>query len=86
MEPQGVVLTSTGVLLGSTVGGHLAQYGTWPSEQVIVGGFFAMLGCSILAEVNGELGEALAILIAGSALVIYGIPAINNKYPKKKAS
>lgn len=74
------VLISSFVTLGSTVGGHLAQTSTLPSDKVIIGGFFAMLLCSILAEFgDGELGAALAVLIGGSAFVLYGLPAINSK-------
>jgi hypothetical protein len=80
MNAETIVLTSSFVTLGSTVGGHLAQTGNLPQDRVIIGGFFAMLLCSILAEFgDGELGSALSVLIAGTAFVIYGLPAINSK-------
>lgn len=84
MDAENVVLTSTFVTLGSTVGGHLAETSNFPSSRVIVGGFFAMLLCAIVAEVNGELGGALSVAIAGTAFVMYGLPAINSEYKKPK--
>ena len=87
MNAETTVLTASFVTLGSTVGGHLYQYGTLPEDRVIIGGFFAMLACSILAEMgDGELGSALAVLIAGSAFVLYGLPAITKATTKPKTA
>lgn len=77
MASEPIVLTCTFVTLGSTVGGDLRS-GKSLDPKKIVGGFLAMTLCAVVAEVDGELGAGLAIAIAGTAFVKYGIPALSS--------
>lgn len=81
---ENIVLTSTLVLLGSTIGGPLVEGKGLPPSKTIIGGFLAMLLCSILAEFDGDLGSTLAVVIAGQGFILYGLPAINGKYAQSK--
>lgn len=75
---QPVVLTAGAITLGSTVGSDLRN-GNGLDPSKIVGGFLAILLCSVIAEVDTELGAGLAIALAGTAFVTYGIPALNGE-------
>ena len=53
-------------------------------HRTIVGGFFAMLGCSVLAEVNPDFGAYLAMLVAGTTFFKYGLPTIESYFGEEK--
>ena len=78
---QELVILSTFVTLASTSGAELKGIrkakNLHPSRTVI-GGFFAMLGCSVLAEAAPEAGAYLSILVAGTAFFAYGLPTIES--------
>jgi anthranilate phosphoribosyltransferase len=76
MNPQPVILTAALVTLASTTGSDL-RAGNPLDPKKIVGGFLAMTVCSVIAEVDSELGVGLAIAIAGTAFVEYGLPTLN---------
>ncbi len=44
--------------------------------KTAIAGFFAMMGCAILAEVAPEAGAYLSILVAGGAFFAYGLPTV----------
>ena len=83
MTDQGAtnaVLISTIVTLGSTTGYSLTAEKKLPANKTIVGGFFAMLGCAVLVEVDPEIGGPLAIAIALTAFSLYGLPTLNHYF------
>lgn len=55
-------------------------------QKTIVGGFFAMLGCSIIAELDPKTGMLLAVMVSGGVFIKYGLPTIESYYapPAKK--
>jgi|SRR5215472_597782 len=78
MESDSVVITSAFVGMGSTIGGSLATKSSLPPNRMIIGGFFAFMGCGLIAEFSDEVGAGLAVLIAGTMFIMYGLPAINS--------
>ena len=50
------------------------------THRAIVGAFFAMAGCSIIANFSPEAGVGLAVLVAGGAFFTYGLPTISDYY------
>ena len=83
---QQLIVLATFITIGSTSVAELK--GIPPAKSLhphrtIVGGFFAMLGCSIIAEIDPRTGAGLAALVAGGAFVRYGIPTINSYYGNK---
>lgn len=50
------------------------------THRAIVGGFFAMAGCSVIAMFAPEAGVGLAALVAGGAFFFYGLPVIENYF------
>jgi len=85
---QQIIVLATLITIGSTSGAELKgikkAQNLHPS-RTIVGGFFAMLGCSILAEFAPSAGAYLAILVSGVAFFTYGLPTIESYYePQKK--
>lgn len=50
------------------------------THRAIVGGFFAMAGCSVVAMFAPEAGVGLAALVAGGAFFFYGLPVIENYF------
>jgi hypothetical protein len=79
MNGEPVVLTATLITLASTTGSDLRTGEKSLNPKHIVGGFLAMALCAVIAEVDGELGAGLAIAIAGTAFVQFGLPAIQAK-------
>lgn len=80
---QQIVLLSTFVTLSSTSAAELkgvkkAQH-LHPARTVI-GGFFAMLGCSIVAEFAPSVGAYLAVLVAGVAFFEWGLPTLESSH------
>jgi len=76
---QEIIVIATLITLASTSGAELQgikKAKNLKPGRTIVGGFFAMLGCSILAEVAPEAGAYLAVLVAGGAFFRYGLPAL----------
>lgn len=89
-KAQQIVVIALLVTLGSTTIGKAKKSST-PSEKErkeyhshIVAGFFAMLSCSLLAEVSPEAGAYLAILISGAAFFKEGLPTVESYYTGKK--
>lgn len=80
---QQIVVLCTFITLASTSGAELKGIskakGLHPS-RTLVGGFFAMLGCSILAEFAPSAGAYLAVLVSGTAFFAYGLPTIESYY------
>src|SRR5882672_8771070 len=86
---QQIIVLCTFITIGSTSGAELKgikKAANLHPSRTIVGGFFAMLGCSILAEFAPSAGAYLAILVSGTAFFTYGLPAIESKIesPKEK--
>lgn len=85
---QEIIVLATLVTLASTSGAELkgiSKAKNLHPSKTLVGGFFAMLGCSILAEVAPEAGAYLAVLVSGTAFFAYGLPTIESYYgPTKK--
>lgn len=50
------------------------------THRAIVGGFFAMAGCSVIASFAPEAGVGLAALVAGGAFFFYGLPVIEDYF------
>jgi hypothetical protein len=83
MTDQGAtsaVLISTIVTIGSTTGYSLTSEKKLPANKTLVGGFFAMMGCAVLAEIDPNIGGPLAIAIALTAFSLYGIPTLNHYF------
>lgn len=84
---QQLVILATFITIGST---SLAELKSIPQaknlhpHRTIVGGFFAMLGCSILAEAAPETGAYLALIVAGTAFVTYGLPTTESYFSQPK--
>lgn len=78
---QEIIILSTFVTLASTSGAELKgikKAKNLHPSRTIIGGFFAMLGCSVLAEVAPDAGAYLAILVAGAAFFAFGLPTIES--------
>jgi hypothetical protein len=63
------------VTVGSTTVSDLRQ-GLPPDPKKIVGGFLAMTTCAIAGEFDTTIGVGLAVAIAGSSFIKYGLPTI----------
>lgn len=81
---QKLIVLATFITLGSTGGAYLVKPKEVKQEiklhRAIAGGFFAMMGCSIVAEFEPVAGVGLAALVAGGAFFTYGVPALNEYY------
>lgn len=87
---QEIIVLCTFVTLASTTSAEfkgVPQAKELHPARTIVGGFFAMLLCSIFAEAAPEAGAYLAILVAGGVFFKFGLPTIESYYetstPKK---
>lgn len=76
MNAQPVVLTAGLITLASTTASDLRN-GLPLDPKKIVGGFLVMALCSVIAEIDDQLGVGLSIAIAGTAFVQYGLPTLN---------
>lgn len=58
------------------------------THRAIVGGFFAMAGCSVIASFAPEAGVGIAALVAGGAFFFWGLPVIEEYFltPKELAA
>lgn len=58
------------------------------THRAIVGGFFAMAGCSVIASFAPDAGVGIAALVAGGAFFFYGLPVLENYFltPKELAA
>jgi len=88
---QEIIVTCLLITLASTAGSKLQgnkKAQSLDTNRVIVGGFLAMLSCSLLAEAAPKAGAYLAILVSGGAFFTYGLPTLESYYtvkaPKKK--
>jgi len=87
MTPQSAntaVLLSTAVTLGSTTGYSLTVKKGLPTNHVVVGGLLAMTGCAILVELDANLGGYLAIAIATTAFMLYGLQTVEHYFVPRK--
>lgn len=86
---QGIVLLTL-VTVGSTSSAYLIGTKTKPQinektvRKTIVGGFAAMLLCSMLAEADPLAGISLALLISGGVFIKYGLPSLTAYYKEGK--
>jgi hypothetical protein len=83
IRAQQIIVLATFITLASTSGAELKgipKANKLHPSRTIVGGFFAMLGCSILAEVAPSAGAYLSILVAGTTFFSYGLPTIESYY------
>jgi len=84
---QQIIVTATFVTIAST---SLAELKAIPKaaglkpSHTIVGAFFAMLGCSIIAELDPRTGAYLAIMVAGGVAINYGLPTLESYYEGEK--
>jgi hypothetical protein len=86
---QQIIVLCTFITIASTSGAELKgikRAANLHPSRTIVGGFFAMLGCSILAEVAPQAGAYLAVLVSGVAFFNYGLPTIESYYEPKKVT
>jgi hypothetical protein len=83
-KAQQLVVVATFVTMGSTTGAALRGTEKLPDTKIIVGGFFAMLGCSLLTEFDTRLGLGLATAIAGTAFITYGLPTLEDYFGNTK--
>lgn len=93
-KAQEVVVIAALITVGSTTSAYLRKPNK-ESEKIqihrtIIGGFAAMFVCSILVEINPDLGGYLAMLIAGGAFIKYGAPTaeamLGQQKPTKAAT
>lgn len=86
---QQIVVLAAFITIGST---SLAELKGIPKAKslhpshTIVGGFAAMLGCSIIAEFAPSTGAYLSMMVAGGVAIKYGLPTIESYYGKPQAS
>lgn len=87
-KAQQIVILATFITLVSTTSAEwkgIPKAKHLEAKRTIVGGFFAMLLCSILAEFSPSAGAYMAILVSGGAFFAYGLPTIESYYePAKK--
>lgn len=84
---QQIVVLCTLITIGSTSGAELKgipKAKNLHPSRTLVGGFFAMLACSVLAEVAPEAGAYLAVLVSGTVFFSYGLPTIESYYEQPK--
>lgn len=94
-EPQAqqAIVLMTLVTIGSSTSAYLLGTKTKPAvnektvRKTVVGGFAAMLLCSMLAEADPLAGVSLALLVGGGVFIKYGLPTLTAYYSegKKKA-
>lgn len=90
-KAQSIIVLCTFITIASTSAAELKgiqKASNLQPKRTIVGGFFAMLLCSIFAEVAPSAGAYLAILVSGVAFFTYGLPTIESYYqePTKKVA
>lgn len=88
-KAQSIIVLCLLITLASTAGSKLEgnkKAQNINSSRVIVGGFFAMLTCSIIAEASPKAGAYLAILVSGGAFFTYGLPTLESYYSPKKVT
>lgn len=87
-KAQQYIVIATFITLASTIAGsQIHPKGSKPIRNIrhtVVGGFFAMLGCSIIAEVDPLAGVGLAVLVSGGAFLAYGLPSLETYYNQGK--
>lgn len=84
---QQVIILATFITIGSTSLAEMKgipQARTLHPHRTVIGGFFAMLGCSIIAEIDPRTGMYLAILVSGGTFVRFGLPTIESYYGTEK--
>lgn len=84
---QQIIVLAAFITIGSTSFAELKgipKAATLHPHRTIVGGFFAMLGCSILAEFDPDTGMYLAVLVAGGTFIRFGLPTIESYYGTEK--
>lgn len=87
-QAQKLIVLATFVTIGSTSADILRkpkkQKKPLKTNRVIIGGFFAMVGCSLLAEADPLLGAGLAALVTGGAFFNYGLPVLEESFKEEK--
>jgi hypothetical protein len=89
---QKLIVLATFITLASTTGALLKkpkkieeevkkkQKKELKAHRIIVGGFMAMLFCSLIAEVSPQIGVGIASLVTAGAFGEYGLPTILSYY------
>jgi hypothetical protein len=89
-KAQKLIILATFVTLGSTIGAAAKKPKSMKTEikirRAVVGGFFAMMICSFIAEANTEIGVGLAATVAGTTFFQYGLPVLNESFGETKWS
>jgi hypothetical protein len=83
---QQIIVTAAFVTIASTSLAELKgikQASKLKPARTIVGGFFAMVGCSIIAEVDPKTGAYIAIMVAAGTAIHFGLPTIESYYETK---
>ncbi len=87
-QAQKLIILATFITIGSTTANVLRppkkQKTQLKEHRVIIGGFFAMVGCSILAEFDPKLGVGIAALVTGGAFFNYGLPVLEESFKEEK--
>lgn len=78
---QSAVVLSAGVTFASTSIEKISK-GEIPSGRMIAGTCLTFAALGILANVGPDLAGGLAICIAGTAFVTFGLPSIQKVYGK----
>lgn len=80
-----VVLNCAVLTLGSTVAANVLPkgqggQGKLPGARLLVGTSLTFIGLSMMADFAPNLASPLAILVATTAVVYYGIPVADNYF------
>ena len=84
-KAQQIIIIAAFITIASTSLAELKgvpQAKTLKPHRTIVGGFFAFVGCSIIAEFDPKTGMLLALMVGGGTFVKYGLPTIESYYTK----
>jgi hypothetical protein len=82
-KAQQIIIIAAFITIASTSLAELKgvpQAKTLKPHRTIVGGFFAFVGCSIIAEFDPKTGMLLALMVSGGTFVKYGLPTIESYY------
>ena len=86
-KAQEIVVICLFITVASTSGAELRAINAAKNlhpHRTLVGGFFAMVVNSIVAEIDAPTGAFLAIATAGYTFFRYGIPTIESYYSKQE--
>lgn len=89
MNTDKAIATSAIVTVGSTVGFSVAPEkwggkGEFPHPRLLIGAGLTYLGLSILAAFAPGIAGPLAVTIAVTAFLYYGLPVLDKAFKEKK--